>query len=258
MQTGRSNNDKPITRPRWGCVWNVLTVFILLAIIGVLGVYFLIFSNPYVSLNPFPPPTQQVALVISPIQDTQTPLPPLPSFTSTQLIFPPTWTATPTLAATETATPKPVVIFPTNTPVSLTPGLPTATATDRPDMPFAILGTPAAFSRTFIYPGADCNWMGVGGQVVDMQDAPIVGMTIKLRGTLNNQTIDMTGLTGTVLQYGPAGYEFTLSNTPVASQQSLYVQVLDQAGLALSAKVYFDTYADCFKNLVLITFKQVR
>ena len=100
--------------------------------------------------------------------------------------------------------------------------------------------------------------MGVGGQVVDMQDAPIVGMTIKLKGTLNNQTYDMTGLTGTVLQYGTAGYEFTLSNKPAVSQQSLYVQLLDQAGLPLSAKVYFDTFNDCQKNLVLITFKQVR
>ena len=100
--------------------------------------------------------------------------------------------------------------------------------------------------------------MGVGGQALDMQDAPIVGTTIELGGWLGSDSVDMLSLTGTALQYGTAGYEFTLSNQPVATQKTLWVQLLDQAGLPLSNRVFFSTYEDCQKNLILITFKQVR
>ena len=100
--------------------------------------------------------------------------------------------------------------------------------------------------------------MGVGGQALDMQDAPIVGTTIELGGWLGTDAVDMLSLTGTALQYGPAGYEFTLSDHPIAALKTLWVQLLDQAGLPLSNRVYFTTYDDCTKNLILITFKQVR
>ena len=118
MQIGRNVEERPVTNPRGGCLWNILTVFVLLGIIVVLGVYYLIFSDPNGSLNPFPPPTQPVALVMNTIPATESEV---PFSTVTQTFFPPTWTASPSLIQTETPTPKQVVIFPTNTPISLTP-----------------------------------------------------------------------------------------------------------------------------------------
>jgi hypothetical protein len=58
--------------------------------------------------------------------------------------------------------------------------------------------------------------------------------------------------------YGPGGYEFELGEGPVASTQTLWVQLLDQAMLPLSDKIYFDTFSECDKNLILINFNQVR
>ena len=100
--------------------------------------------------------------------------------------------------------------------------------------------------------------MGVGGQVLDMQGAAIVGTTLGLGGWIGSDAVDILSLSGTAHQYGDAGYEFTLSDHPIATVKTLWVQLLDQAGLPLSNRVYFTTYDDCTKNLILITFKQVR
>ena len=100
--------------------------------------------------------------------------------------------------------------------------------------------------------------MGVAGQVFDLQGAPAVGYTIQLGGAIANKTIDQLSLSGTALQYGTAGFEFTLAERPAASSKTLWIQLLDQAGLPLSARAFFDTFNDCTKNLILISFKQVR
>jgi hypothetical protein len=65
-------------------------------------------------------------------------------------------------------------------------------------------------------------------------------------------------MTGMVSTYGPGSYEFELATEPVASEQTLWVQLFDQAMLPLSDKVYFDTFDDCERNLILIQFNQVR
>ena len=68
----------------------------------------------------------------------------------------------------------------------------------------------------------------------------------------------LMNLTGVALNYGRSGYEFTLADHPIASKQSAWVQLLDQSNLPLSPKVYFNTYEDCSKNLIIVNFKQVR
>jgi hypothetical protein len=68
----------------------------------------------------------------------------------------------------------------------------------------------------------------------------------------------MMSLTGVALNYGPSGFEFQLAGKPVASKKTLWTQLLDQEGLPVSDRVFFDTYADCNRNLILINFKQVR
>ena len=255
METDEGFEDKRNSAPDGGLFWNVLTILVLLGTGVMIAVFLLIYANPYIPLNPYPPnsPLAQVQIILPTMTDT-TP----PTITITSTVFPPTWTPTLTPLPTITSTRRPTSVLPTRTPINLTPATVTFTPTDRPNMPFVILGTTVAVASTITHPGSDCKWMGVGGQALDMQDAPIVGTTIELGGWLGYDSVDMLSLTGTALQYGTAGYEFTLSDHPVASQETLWVQLLDQALLPLSNRVFFNTYEDCQKNLILITFKQVR
>jgi hypothetical protein len=255
MENDEGFEDKRTSNPDGGLFWNVLTILVLLGTGILVAVFFLIYTNPNIPLNPYPPHSSlaQVLTIVPTNADTI-----VPTITIAVTVFPPTWTTTPTLLPTFTSTPRPTTILATGTPINRTPATVTLTPTDRPNMPFVILGTPVAVASTITHPGSDCKWMGVGGQALDMQDAAIVGTTIELGGWLGTDYVDMLSLTGTALQYGTAGYEFTLSDHPIATLKTLWVQLLDQAGLPLSNRVYFTTYDDCTKNLILITFKQVR
>jgi hypothetical protein len=105
---------------------------------------------------------------------------------------------------------------------------------------------------------ASCNWQGVGGTVDDQNSSPIIGIVVRLAGKLNGKSVELTTVSGISPEYGKSGFEFVLGDTPVNSRDTLYVQLLDQAGLPLSDKVYIDTFSDCKKNLVLVRFKKNR
>lgn len=231
-------------------LWNILTLTVLLAIVCMVAVFVIIFINPYSSLNLFPPPTLPVANT-------------MPTLTPTAIqALPATWTATVTATATPTLTPTK-----TNTPIpSATPTL-QFTATQTPtgtlaivELPFDVgMGSPVALASLTFHPEAGCNWLGVAGQALDMSGAPLTtGLVIKLGGVLGGVEKDFTGLTGTAPQYGEAGYEIVLASKPIASTQTLWVQLLDPAGLSLSPKIYFDTFESCDQNLIMINFQQLR
>jgi hypothetical protein len=231
-------------------VWNILTILVLILVLFVAGVFLLIFINPNTGLNPFPPPTLPAAIA-------------LPTLTPTPRgVLPATWTPEPTLEPSQTPTPRPTATaLPTETPFSLFPDTATPTETQLPgSMPFDVAqGSPAAIASTTFHPEAACNWMGVAGQVLNLSGAPVsTGIIIKLGGVLSGKFIDLTSLTGTARQYGEAGYEIMLADKPAASNGTLWVQLVDQAGLPLSDRIYFDTYDDCNKNLIFINFKQTR
>lgn len=226
-------------------VWNTLTALMLIGALALLGVVLIIFSNPYISLNPYPPPTMPVLVVLS----TSTPTP---------VRLPPTWTPTPR----PTETPKPLVSD--TLPPTLTLEIPAASATPYPttdsgDYPFAVEGQPVAMANIVFHPDYDCQWQGVAGKVVDLQGKHLVGMLLRLTGTYNGRTVDMTTLSGGASKwYGDSGYEFVLGTKAVDSRSTLAVQVLDQSLRPLSSRVVFDTYSTCDKNLTLINFRQVR
>jgi hypothetical protein len=111
-------------------------------------------------------------------------------------------------------------------------------------------------ASTLIHPEAACNWDGVGGTVVDSNNGHLIGMVVVLRGFLDGKTVDLTTVTGINKEYGPSGFEFVLGDAPVASNKTLYVQLVDQSSLPLSDKVEINTSADCAKNLVIVRFKK--
>ena len=223
-------------------VWNVLTGLALLATFSLVAVLALIFSNPAIGLNPFPPPTMPVLV------DLSTPTPSL-------VFLPATWTPEP--AATNT----PAVVTATTAAIaSPTQSAPTFAPTQADGVyPFALESNPIAMAGTVFHTDGDCNWQGVAGRVVDLQGRPVIGMRVKLTGIYNGKSIELTTLTGGASAwYGESGFEFVLGDKPYESTQSLAIQLNDQSFLPISEQVIFDTYATCDKNLILINFKQVR
>lgn len=231
-------------------IFNILTGITLLGVLCFSGAFLTIFINPNSGLNPFPPPTLPAALNF-------------PTATPTlRALLPPTWTPVPTEIPTATHTPRPTATLPpTDTPFSLVTEPPETPTPTSGGMPFVLQsGSPVAIAN-IAYPELGCNWMGIAGQVFDLSGAAVPGQQVQLGGILAGVPVPgglMITLTGLAPQYGPGYYEFTLADKPTASKGTLWIQLLDQAGLPMSEKVYFDTYDDCQKNLIIINFKQMR
>jgi len=252
MDAFEMNEQNQPTRKISSLIWNVLTVLVLLMVVCLVGGFLLILMNPNSQLNLFPPPTLPATISF-------------PTATATsQYVLPATWTPAPTLEPTLTDTPAPSSTpAPTETPFSLFTLTPTTAsgATEAPaEFPFIVgPGTPVGTSSLAFHPEAGCNWMGVAGQVFDLSGAPVSGQQVRVGGTLLGASIDMLSLTGLTTAYGNNGfYEFTLGEKPVISTGTLWVQLIDQSGLPMSDKIYFDTYDACDKNLIFVNFKQAR
>ncbi len=232
-----------------GLILNLLTTVILVVTLLLAGVFAAVFVNPsYVGLiNPYLPiklsPQPTLPPTLGPPTATQTPAKYLPS----------EWTPTPTETQTPTETP-------TETPA------PTDTATPTPLTPapsptgfaFILQAENPKLTQNFANTKG-CQWMGIAGQAFDKQsNAPITGLAVRLTGTLGSTPFDLTSLTGSAPAYGPGGYEFVLGDKPVASNQTLSLQLMDTSGVALSDKVYVSTSDQCSQNLVLVHWVQVR
>jgi predicted heme/steroid binding protein len=103
-----------------------------------------------------------------------------------------------------------------------------------------------------------CNWMGVAGQVFDLSKAPYTGVTVHVEGQLAGLPYEVDTVSGSAARIGPAGYVFDLSDHPIASTGTLWIQLKDTAGLVLSEKVNINTSDVCDKNMVFINWNQVR
>lgn len=222
--------------------WDILTILVLLGTFCIGGYILLIFVNPYSSLNPFPPPAPPTLIVIT------TPTP-----TITPLQLPPTWTPSPTLEPTATRTLAPTwTPLPTYT-VFYVGKSPTPSRTPRPQTPY-LANPPTYLASTIYHPEAGCNWLGVAGLAVDKNNSPVLYLVVHLSGTIDGKPVDYLTLTGTAPAYGQSGFEFVLGDRPIASNGTLWIQLLDQAEKALTDKVYFNTYEDCNRNLIFFRF----
>lgn len=220
-------------------ILNLLTIVVLLATVGVGLLMAALYINPYLPINPYPPPT----------------LPPTlgwPTATNTpEIRLPPTWTPTvtftprPTYTATATETP------PVDTP---TPGASPGQSTPTP---YAYVADPQIATRNFAN-ALGCGWMGIGGQVFNSTGAPVSGLNVQLGGMLAGTPKDLLTLTGSAQALGPSGYVFDLADRPIASQNTLWLQLVDTAGLPVSEKVYVQTFDSCDLNFVLLMWRQVR
>jgi hypothetical protein len=232
-------------------MWDMLSILALLVTLC-LGAYFvMIFVSPNAAYNPFPP---------NPL-DPNAP----PTATITPIVLEATWTST-AANLTETATLVPTITLePSPTFFSLIPPTDTPTVTPTPKAPYS--ATINVLQSDITIPHLQpfgCNWQGVAGSVVDANNADVVGLAVRLVGTINGKSVgpngNLTTVSGTSPDYGRSGFEFMLGTLPVSSKNTLYLQLLDtsgvQAGLPLSDNIYIETFNDCKKNLVLVRFKK--
>jgi hypothetical protein len=239
----------PRRRRGFNLIWNILTVILLVLTLCVVAIVFTIYVNPNSAWNPFPPPT----LYPSPV---------LPSATSTlRMTLEPSWTPTFGIP-TQTATPAP-----TNTPlvsatsVDLSPSrTPVVQATVTPDSYDFVLkeGDPKYLSGETFHPEMECNWVGVAGQVLGLNGEPLVSLFIHLGGAIEEQTYDLVTITGSAPIYGAGGYEFIIANRLVGTTGTLWIQLEDVQGLPMSDRIYFNTYAECERNLAVVNLQQMR
>ena len=230
-------------------LWNLLTVIFLLGTLVVGWIVLQIYQDPASSLNPYPIPTMIPTLFI-PTQPRPSTLTPSATFTATPLLA--TYTPTPTFTPTPTAIPA-------------TPSGPIdqATATNTPPVnsifSFVLQAEPRAIDSSLFNPSRGCEWMGIAGQAFDMKNSPLaLGIIVQVGGVVDGEVLNITSLTGTATQYGPAGYEVTLADKPVASKGAVWIRLLDQSGFAISDRIFIDTSSDCTKNLVIVNFKQIK
>jgi hypothetical protein len=225
-------------------IWDMLSVLVLILTVCLAGYFAMIFVNPASSLNPMPPGGGLFS-------------DPLPTATATPLKLQPTWTASPTLEVTPSETSRPTITpLPTSTSFSLVPPTKTPKPTKTPRAPFSASVT--TVESTLIHPELACNWAGIGGTVVDANNSPIIGTVVVLRGTLSGSTIEQQTVSGINKEYGSSGFEFVIGTAPVASNKTLYVQLVDQQNIPLSDPIQITTSSECNKNLVIIRFKKNR
>jgi hypothetical protein len=226
-------------------MWDILSILFLILTVCLVGYFALIFINPASQLNFLPPGGGPFGNHV-------------PTFTVTPLQLQATWTPSPTLEVTPSDTPRPTFTpFFTSTSFSLVPPTKTPKPTSTPKAPFTAASVTQVES-TVIHPELACNWAGIGGTVVDANNSPVIGTVVVLRGTLNGSTIEQQTVSGINKEYGPSGFEFVLGSAPVASNKTLYVQLVDQQNIPLSDPVQITTSTECNKNLVMIRFKKNR
>jgi hypothetical protein len=221
-------------------IWNILTVIAILGTLCLLYYFIAIFISPNSTYNPFPP------ALLPTLFQTNTP-------TSTIIPQPPTWTPTETIQPTPTRTKAPTwtllpqMITPSSTGTQATSTITTTAMPATVDITYA--------TSTDLLPDTNCNWQGVGGKVIGPDGNPLAFQVVQMGGTLDGKLINFLTVSGTASVFGPAGFEFVLSEDhAAASVQTLWIQLLDNTTKPLTDKIYFDTYTDCGKNLVVVTF----
>ncbi|MBI5933931.1 MAG: hypothetical protein HY867_09505 [Chloroflexi bacterium] len=223
-------------------LWDLLSIVMLILTACIAGYYALIFASPNIALNPFAPRRLEASLP--------------PTLVPTAIPASPTWTPSATPFIPPTDTPRP-----TFTPV-FTPTLFSIITPSSTPKPSATPKAPYSASVQYIAsnkyrPEFGCNWLGVAGIVLDKKGAHHIYVQVLLFGDLKGQPINNITVSGTAPQYyGASGFEMQLSETPVDTSKTLYLQLRDQGGIPLSENLYINTYSSCDKNMVFVTFKE--
>ena len=222
-----------------GSLLNILSGILVAGTVVVVLLFAIVFINPQSGINPLPPTTMPALFL------TWTP--------STTPVFslPATWT--PTVSPTDVPADTQI---PSNTPEPTLEETPIPTANLESGTSFSIQEGSPSYAENSFHPDAGCDWFGVAGQVFDSEGTVVSGILVEAGGFIGEIEISGLTLTGMAPDYGEGGYEIVLSDSPVSSDGDIWIQLLDQANLPLSEKIYFITFDSCDSNLIKINFKQ--
>lgn len=223
--------------------------YFLASSLCLIGFFIVVFIDPYNPINPFMPPTP--AAVNQPADAapmlTATPqatftVPPAASETLAPL---PTETSLPA-TPTETFIPYPTptdVVLSTSQPVDTPEGLTHFAAQE---------GTPA-----YIPYSGGCSGLYVAGNVIDIDDRPVMLMTVRATGTINGQAINAEVRSGSNPNYSESGWEIKLFDQLVATTGQITIGLYAQGAWdPISDLVVIDTFNDCTRNLTVVNFVQ--
>jgi len=142
----------------------------------------------------------------------------IPEMLSPWLDWPPsegTEPPTPT-ATTVVETAVPTHTLPAETPI--VEPLPTdAVSPPDGDFTYTLQAGNPFYLPNFNHPDADCNWMGIAGQVFGPDGESLLGVTIEVGDLGAGDSAVFSGITGEVQAYGLGGYEIKLADAPLAT-----------------------------------------
>lgn len=169
----------------------------------------------------------------------------------------PDYVKTPVGFETAPAETEQVILIPSDSPAPTQTVQPTPTSTPW-SAAFVIRGTPEAFPHTLLYSRYTCEeYLFIGGEVWDLRESALKGLTVKLTGTYGGGVVDLSSTSGEEEIYGQSGYGFVIDNKQIKTD-TLYIQLFDELGNPLSAKVKLSISGDCAGNLLLVNYKQVQ
>lgn len=258
---------------RGGCLsslFNILTAMIIIVTVLALLAFVVIYLAPGI----LPPP---LAAIFSPAGAE---VPPTPTLVPVAILPSPTHTLTPaavleptwTLPAPQATNPPPptntrrpaeeptvTLTLPPNTPTRTPTPTPTDTATPGPSPTVTFTRSPFPFTKTEVSPqylqnfanNAGCNWLGIGGEVLDLNLNPVTG---SYRVHVWDNGVDTRVNVGGAPAYGPSGWEVFLGDAPRVQDHNVQLETAN--GTAVSQVYRVQTRASCNQNLVLFTFVQ--
>ena len=154
---------------------------------------------------------------------------------------------TPFVVAVFTLPPPPLPVTPTITPTG-----PTRTPTKtRSTFQFTMQNDQPTYVKNFANT-AGCGWMGIAGQVFDLNGNTMLNLLVHIEGG----GLNYDAITGAKKDYGPGGYELYLGNQAKDTTDVFRVQLRSAQGQPLSDVYVIRTFADCNKNLILVNFVQ--
>lgn len=221
---------------------NRLTLVLLGLTALALACYLIIFLVPSFPLNPWPPIARAVVYTIAP---SRTPAPTLPA----------TWTPTPA------QTYQPLATRPLDTPAPTRTPLASRTPTKSPALPtkspykFAPAREPVLTSDKY---GASCgNWGGVGGQILDLNGAPLSGVSVVGWGgpiSEQDKRVFVSGSDARINKFysGDGAYELYIG----APGDFDFFVVVYENGRPVSPVVKVRMVNDCSRDLALINFQR--
>ncbi len=239
-------------------LFNQLTLLLLVLTPLVLLCYVLILIIPTFPLNPLPPVAQLPPAVVPPTSTpTETPTATAtPRSTNTPTAMP-TATTTPTETPTEPPTTIPETTSTTRRAgLTLPPGL-TPSSTPTPIATLSVTQSPFNYTAEVIYQRAQLygtNWAGVAGLVFGLDRKHQPNILVRLWGADPVGAEGRSLPSGTAIQYGPSGWEFTLGDKPAFGKWSL--QLMTDDGQPLSPVIEIEMKGDPRANLAYVIFYQ--